>query len=54
MNKETIHTTVDFLKAKGFIPRNRDRLGTGLGQLVNHISLEAGLTILTFEFQFLQ
>jgi len=42
MNIETIHSTVDFLKSKGFLaPEIGIVLGTGLGQLVNHITIEA-------------
>lgn len=42
MNIETINTTVDFLKEKGFLsPEIGIVLGTGLGQLVSHINIEA-------------
>ena len=41
MNKKTIDITTSFLKEKGFInPESGIVLGTGLGQLVHHLSVE--------------
>ena len=42
MTQETIKTTVNFLKDKGFQnPEIAIVLGTGLGQLINHVQIEA-------------
>jgi purine-nucleoside phosphorylase len=44
MTQETINTTVNFLKEKGFNnPQVGIVLGTGLGQLVDHLQLEVAI-----------
>ncbi|MDG2431326.1 purine-nucleoside phosphorylase [Flavobacterium sp.] len=44
MTQETIHTTVAFLQEKGFTnPQVGIVLGTGLGQLVDHLELEVAV-----------
>jgi purine-nucleoside phosphorylase len=44
MTQETIHTTVAFLQEKGFTnPQVGIVLGTGLGQLVDHLELEVSV-----------